>query len=124
MKPSIQIKLLNATWAWWLAAILLTLALSIRSFAALGNTVDSIQSDQAHMTANLKVTKTNAFTVHELKSPFGTVVREYVSPAGRVFGVAWQGAFIPDMRQLLGSYFQQYSHAARLQRESHIGRQP
>jgi hypothetical protein len=124
MKISIQAKLLNATWVWWLAAILVTLALSLRSFAALGNTVDSVQADQEHMSANLRVTKTNAYAVHELKAPAGTVVREYVSPAGRVFGVAWQGAFIPDMRQLLGTYFEQYSHAARVQRESQVGRQP
>jgi hypothetical protein len=40
------------------------------------------------------------------------VVREYVSPAGKVFGVAWQGPRIPDLRQLLGAYYAQYESAA------------
>src|SRR5262245_58503018 len=45
----------------------------------------------------------------------GTVVREYVSPAGLVFGLAWQGPTVPDMTQLLGAYFPAYQdtlHAA------------
>jgi hypothetical protein len=47
-----------------------------------------------------------------------------VSADGRVFGIAWEGPFVPNMRQLLGSYFQHYSEAAKAQRESHVGRQP
>jgi hypothetical protein len=29
-----------------------------------------------------------------------------------VFGVAWQGQRIPDLRQLLGAYYDQYERAA------------
>jgi hypothetical protein len=56
------------------------------------------------------------FTMHELRAASGTTVREYVSPAGVVFGVAWQGPSLPDLRQLLGVYFDQYVDAAAARR--------
>jgi hypothetical protein len=54
----------------------------------------------------------------------GTVVREYVSPSGNVFAVAWQGQFFPDMHQLLGTYFNQYSAAVKANKEARVGRHP
>src|ERR1700722_19006066 len=42
-----------------------------------------------------------------IEAPDETVVDEYVSPAGTVFAVAWHGPFVPDMQQILGSYFGQ-----------------
>lgn len=32
----------------------------------------------------------------------GTAIRRYVSPAGVVFGIAWQGPAMPDLKALLG----------------------
>jgi hypothetical protein len=61
---------------------------------------------------------TPAYTVRQTTLATGTVVREYVSQAGTVFGVAWTGPQPPDLSALLGSYFPQYvagvkaSHAA------------
>ncbi|MEJ2009185.1 MAG: DUF2844 domain-containing protein, partial [Acidobacteriota bacterium] len=52
----------------------------------------------------------------QLSSANGRVVREYVSPAGLVFGVAWQGPTMPDLRQLLGSHFAQLQQAAQSRR--------
>ena len=126
MKVSIPAETLSKrTGACWMAVALLALGLPFPAFAALGGTSDSVQADQAQMNASLKITQADAYTVHEMKAATGTVVREYVSrPDGRVFGVTWQGPFIPDMKQLLGNYFQQYSEAARAQRESHVGRHP
>jgi hypothetical protein len=46
------------------------------------------------------------------------VVREYVSTGGKVFGVAWQGPWVPDMRQLLGSYFDQFARANQAQAQA------
>jgi hypothetical protein len=39
--------------------------------------------------------------------PSGTVVREYATH-GKVFAVAWGGPAIPDLRRLLGAYFDAY----------------
>jgi hypothetical protein len=97
---------------------------SLPVFAALGGNLDSVYSDQAHMNAILKVTQASSFAVHELRTPTGTVIREYVSAEGRVFGVAWEGPFVPNMQLILGSYFQHYSEAAKAQRESQVGRRP
>jgi hypothetical protein len=38
----------------------------------------------------------------------GTVVREYLATDGSVFGIAWRGPQMPDLNDLLGSYFPQY----------------
>ena len=80
------------------------------------------------MKASEKLTQASAYTVHQFTGASGTVVREYVSSAGssagNVFAVAWQGPFFPDMQQLLGSYFDQYSAAVKANKDAHIGRHP
>jgi len=48
------------------------------------------------------------YTVHSLQSPTGTTIREYYGSNGVVFGVAWQGPWQPDLRQLFGDYFDRY----------------
>jgi len=105
-----------------IAISLLMLAFSFPAFAVLGGDESSVATDMAQMKASTTVTHTDMFSVHEIKVPTGTVVREYVSQGGRVFGIAWQGPFIPDMQQLLGSYFQQYSAAAQDARNKHVSR--
>ncbi len=86
---------------------------SLASFAALGGDVSSVHSDATHLRANLRVTPNAFYALHEIQTPTGTTVREYVSPAGRVFAVAWQGPWLPDLSQLLGPYFTQYQQAAQ-----------
>lgn len=62
---------------------------------------------------------TAAYTVREITLGSGTVIHEYTSAAGTVFGLAWRGPSMPDLASLLGSYFPQYTagveaaHAAR-----------
>ena len=104
--------------------IVLTIALALPAFASLGGTESSVEADRAQMKATLQVTRTDGYSVHEIKTPIGTAIREYVASDGRVFGVAWQGPFIPDMQQLLGTYFQQFSAAAKKARQSYHGRRP
>ena len=40
-------------------------------------------------------------------------MREYVSPDGKVFAVAWHGPTSPDLKQLLGSHFEEFRQALR-----------
>jgi hypothetical protein len=111
--------------AGWMKVVLLTAALSCPAFAVLGSVSDSVQADQEQMNASLKITQADAYAVHEMKASTGIVVREYVSRAdGRVFGIAWQGPFMPSMQRLLGTYFEHYSQAAKAQRKSRVGRRP
>jgi Protein of unknown function (DUF2844) len=90
---------------------------SLGSFGALGGDVSSVQADAAHLQGMLRVNPVASYTVHEIQAPDGTRVREYLSPAGKVFAVAWQGPWLPDLQQLLGSYFAQYQRAAHSPRE-------
>ena len=87
--------------------------------AALGGNVESVQADRAQMKALSLVTDAAQFKIHEIQTPSGTAVREFVSPGGEVFAVAWEGPEMPDLRQLLGQYFDQYVSAAK---SAHTGR--
>ena len=82
------------------------------AYAALGGNEASVETDRLQVQGTQRVVRTGTYTVHEMQVPSGTVVREYVSPEGIVFGVAWQGPSMPDLRQVLGSYFDRYVDAA------------
>ena len=97
----------------WSAGSKITLALAMllarpAARAALGDVETSVEADRLAMHAMQQTTRTPRFTMHELRAPSGTTVREYVSPSGTVFGVAWQGSMLPDLRQLLGAHFDEY----------------
>jgi hypothetical protein len=92
---------------------LVSLVVCVPAAATLGEDVSSVQTDQAQLHGALQFTSAARFAVHEIRLPSGTVVREYVSPAGMVFAVSWQGPSIPDLQQVLGRYFQQYIEAAK-----------
>jgi len=102
----------------------LAFALFSPAFASLGGDVGSVQQDQARIKGTIQLHASGPYTVHEITAPTGTTVREYVSPEGRVFGVAWQGPFVPDLKQILGTYFQQYSAAVRTRKATYVGRRP
>jgi len=81
--------------------------------ATLGEYSDSISSDKKVLSAvQRSATVLNGYTVHEIDSG-PTIVREYASTSGIVFGIAWQGLIHPDLTQLLGSYAGQYEEASR-----------
>ena len=75
------------------------------------------------MNAGIAVTQANAYGVHEIHVPGGAVVDEYLSPEGKVFAVSWHGQFVPQMQQILGTYFQQYTAALQAQ-ANHYGHRP
>ncbi len=100
----------------WLTSLaLVSLAVSVPAAATLGEDVTSVRADRTQMDATLQITSAGKFAVHEIQLPSGTTVREYVSPAGMVFAVSWQGPSLPDLQQVLGRYFEQYTEAARAQ---------
>jgi len=110
--------------AFILLGILLTVIGSVPAWAGLGGDVPSIQADQLHMQGTRRTMTAEAYTMHEIQGASGTVVREYVSAEGKVFGVAFHGPWLPDMRQLLGSYFDQYSRAMQVKSGNRLGRHP
>src|SRR5579884_3286353 len=91
----------------------LALAIPLRAPAALGGDVSSVEADTAQFHGTVRVMKMTTHTVHEIRTTTGVTVREYVSPSGRVFGVAWQGRANPDLQQVLGPYYEQMMEASR-----------
>jgi len=75
------------------------------------------------MRGSLKITPNAAYALHEIQTPTGTAVREYLSRSGKVFAVAWQGPWLPDLKQLLGPYFAQYRQAVQTPK-AHTGHSP
>jgi len=102
-------------------ALFLSLGLSVailgtvqQAQATLGESSDSITLDRKALSAVRRAATTarSGYTVHEIASG-STVVREYVSPSGIVFGIAWNGLIHPDLTQLLGAYAGEYEEVLR-----------
>ena len=99
--------------------VIVAILTSVSCFAALGGDVTTVEADQAHLRAQRRVTQTNAYSVHEMQAETGTMVREFVSQDGKVFGVSWQGPSRPDLQQLLGPYYDEYRRSAPTRRSFH-----
>jgi hypothetical protein len=80
-----------------------------------------VHDDQTKLQGTLKTTSSGSYEIHEIQAANGIVLREYVSPSGSVFGVAWQGRTRPDLRQVLGSYYDQFVKAVEAQRAQRRG---
>jgi uncharacterized protein DUF2844 len=105
------------------AALATVVAASCSSaWASLGQDVASVESDRAQMQGSRSVTEAQDYVIHEIEAPTGTVVREYARPDGTVFAIAWQGPFIPNLRQLLGAYFAPFAEVAKAQQSRHARR--
>lgn len=115
---------LRKLWPVLAGIVFMMLAVSFPASAALGGDVNSVQEDQAQMKGSVKIRPGAAYAVHEITTSARTVVREYVSPEGKVFGVAWQGPFMPDLHQLLGTHFEQYLAAVQANRDVRARRRP
>lgn len=100
-------------------------AIALPAGATLGGSAESVVTDQFKLHARRAVVERQDYTVHEISADDGTVIREYVTPAGKVFGVSWTGPTIPDLTQLLGTYnaeFQSAVHTKRGRRSSAVVR--
>jgi hypothetical protein len=80
--------------------------------ATLGEPESSIAAEQQAGKASIKETSIGSYRIHELQSSSGTVIREYTGLDGKVFAVTWRGPFMPNLRDTLGRYFDEYAAAA------------
>lgn len=81
--------------------------------ATLGESSDSVASDQKSLSAVRRATTIRrGYTVQEITAD-STTVREYIAPSGVVFGIAWNGLVYPDLTPLLGAYASEYQEALR-----------
>src|SRR6185436_21098514 len=100
-------------------ALLLTL-LPLTASAELGGNAASVQTDNNKLHAVMRATVSNGYTVHAIQTESGITIREYLSTAGKVFAVSWDGPVMPDLQQLLGQYFPAFSEAAAARRHAGI----
>ncbi len=94
-----------------ISRIALTAALAAAAapaLAALGGDTTSVQKDGVSMKSAVRITANTGFAVHEIASPAGIVVREFVGSDGKVFALSWHGMGNPDLRQVLGEYYARY----------------
>lgn len=68
----------------------------------------AVARQAAQASAASSTSSSDAYSVQQTTLSNGTVVREYLSASGAVFGVAWNGQQPPDLSALLGGYFPQY----------------
>lgn len=84
-------------------------ALASPAMAALGQAPSRSEASStasgARILAVVPTARMGLYTVQETRLENGTTLREYVTPAGQVFAVAWQGPVLPDLDVLLGTYF-------------------
>ena len=94
---------------------------AVSAWAALGEYESSVRADQQMLGGTMREEVHPGYKLHQITTSNGTVVREYVSPEGKVFGIAWQGPFVPNLQQLLGTYFAELDAYARAQTERRAG---
>lgn len=87
-----------------LAVALMLMMGSLSAWAALGQYESSVSSDQKFISGEDRQEVRQGYRLHQITASDGSFVREYVSPAGIVFGVSWQGRGMPNLQQLLGSH--------------------
>ena len=91
------------------------IAAALPGWAALGGSVETVASDQVRMQAKRAITQMREYNIHLISRDDGTLIKEYVTPAGKVFGVSWTGPTIPDLTQLLGTYSAEFQTSVRAQ---------
>jgi len=90
------------------------IALSGPVWATLGDNAASVLTDQARMKGTLNSVDKQTYVLHEITLTSGGKIREYVSPSGAVFAVAWDGQ-APNLQLLLGPYYAQAKQARQAQ---------
>ena len=87
--------------------MLLIPAMCPAAWAALGQPAATVEQDQVMMKGQRHSRSAIGYSVDTI-TVAGMQINEYVSSDGIVFAVAWKGTGMPDLRLLLGEYFDDY----------------
>ena len=111
MKPN----RLRCLLGWSCSAVVLALVLqsSPAARAALGDDVAAVATDQARLHASVQVWRKSNYDIHELDSPTGIRIRHYVDGNGKIFAVSWSGGWRPNLRDIMGVYYDKFIAATR-----------
>lgn len=105
--------------------VLIGIANEVPADAVLGEPASTAEHDRAMLNGQRQSAQEAGYTVETIEAP-GVVIREYVSPNGVVFAVAWrQQKGVVNLEQLLGPYYAEFSQAVltqprRSQRFRHV----
>jgi Protein of unknown function (DUF2844) len=97
--------------------VLVLLAFSISQLcvkpacAALGSDAPSVLADAANLSGAMSSEVLQQYTIEEISAESGMRVREFLNRDGVVFAVSWSGPALPDLQQLLGAHYAEYSAA-------------
>jgi len=100
----------------------LLLAYAGVSHAALGGLPEQFNAEGTTVASSVSAAGPN-YVARDTTFAAGTHVREYVSGSGVVFAVTWDGPVLPDLKALLGKYFDtMVAESARMPRagRSHL----
>jgi Protein of unknown function (DUF2844) len=90
-----------------LVILLIHLAAVTPAWAALGQSIASIERDRSAMGGQGRSSPGKGYSIETI-TVAGMTIKEYVSSDGAVFAVAWRGTGAPDLPLLLGAYFDEY----------------
>jgi hypothetical protein len=109
LQLGLRLNTLRLLWIDSIRATLLGLALAAgatQAMATLGQAPSTLPAASVAMPASN--TSPSFYTTHEALLENGTTIREFATPAGVVFAVAWRGPVLPDLSALLGDYFKTF----------------
>ncbi len=86
---------------------------ALPAWAALGEYEGSVSLDQRILRGEIREEVHTGYKLHQIITADGAVIREYVSPEGKVFAISWHAHFLPNLPQLLGSYFSRVQQTAQ-----------
>jgi Protein of unknown function (DUF2844) len=89
------------------ATLLIHLAAITPVWAALGQSVASVERDHAAVGGQRQSRPGQGHSIETI-TVAGMTIKEYVSSDGIVFAVTWRGTGAPDLPLLFGSYFDEY----------------
>jgi hypothetical protein len=92
---------------------LVVLLSTLPAWAALGEYEGSVSLDREVLRGEVREEAHSGYKLHQITTADGAVVCEYVSPEGKVFAISWHARAIPDLAQLLASYFPRVQQAAQ-----------
>lgn len=95
------------------AVLLMMMMEGLPAWAGLGENVASVDSDAQVLGGQHVMVAKAGYNLHQITTADGTLVKEFASPEGLVFGVSWQGHHIPNLSQLLGSYITNFRQSQR-----------
>jgi Protein of unknown function (DUF2844) len=94
--------------SWTTALVLVSAPATLPSaWATLGQSAASVEADRAKLNGQHQRRSAAGYSIDTITAA-GMEITEYVSSVGVVFAVVWKGTGAPDLKLLLGEYYDEY----------------